>query len=247
MGTSKSFSDLNSKGPELPNWPTLSNSITRACDGGILPQPRIKRILSNYVSTVGGASVTGRGGSKAVGRAGIATAKKLGAVFSAFQGGADIKSALAEVGLTNLEGKTVQDVINHLIEFCSGPTSSIDENAAKEASRMLLENLVSDAETIEDLESVLEERFDIDSSEDLIIQYFGYYVYEHLSKWFYEHLVRKKNETDCKSLFRQIKDCINQMLITVNRTNPLHNIDWGSTDADRIIKNIYQDVLTVFE
>ncbi len=33
----------------------------------------------------------------------------------------------------------------------------------------------------------------------------------------------------------------------MHKRNPLQNIDWGSDEADRLVKNIQQDVLTVFE
>ena len=89
-----------------------------------------------------------------------------------------------------LEDKSVGDIINHLIEYCSGPAATIDEVAAKEATRKLLEELVSNAENIEEMEEMLMGKFEETTSEDLIIRYFGYYIYEHLDKWFYEKLIK---------------------------------------------------------
>lgn len=246
MGTSKSFSDT--KHPMIPNWGALSSSLTSNCDSTVLTPQKLQNIMGNFVSTLGGASKGGRGGSKVGGRSSIGTAKKIGKVFSQFiSSGNNIRETLASIGLTNIETKTVGDVINHLIEYCSGSATSIDDNAAKEATRLLLEELMGQAESIDEIQTLLEETFTTNSLEDVIIKYFGYYINELLSKWFYEKLIKDKNESDCNNLFNQIKNFIVQRVDDMHKNNPLQNIDWSSDEADRLIKNIQQDVLTVFE
>ncbi len=246
MGTSKSFSET--KHSMIPNWGTLSSSLTTNCNATTLPAIKLNTILSNYVTALGGASVAGRGNSKIGGRSAIKTAKKIGSFFSTFAtSGNNIRETLKSIGVKDIENKSVSDIINHLIDYCSETASTIDANAAKEASRLLFEELIARAENIEEIETLLSNRFEINTSEDLIIKYFGYYVFEHLSKWFYEHLIKEKNEADCNSLFRQIKDFIFVRIEGMQKNNPLQNIDWGSKDADRLIKNIQQDILTVFQ
>jgi hypothetical protein len=246
MGTSKSFSDV--KKSMVPNWGTLSSSLTSNCDSSVLPTQKLQNIMGNFVSTLGGASIGGRGGSKAGGRSSLKTAKKIGGVFSKFiSSGYNIRETLESTGLTDIDNKTVGDVINHLIEYCSGDASSIDDNAAKEATRLLLEELIGQAESIDDVQNDLEEIFTANTLEDLIIKYFGYYINELLSKWFYENLIKKKGENDCNNLFAQIKNFIVERVGDMHKRNPLQDLDWSSSDADRLIKNIQQDVLTVFE
>lgn len=245
MGTSKSFSNI--RHAMMPNWGDLSASVTANCDGNSLPDTKKDRILENYVAVLGGAKKAGRGGSKIGGKGGIRTAKKLGGFFGAFNRSNNIREALESTGLTDLEDKSVGDIINHLIEYCSGPAATIDEVAAKEATRKLLEELVSNAENIEEMEEMLMGKFEETTSEDLIIRYFGYYIYEHLDKWFYEKLIKDKNQSDCHNLFRQIKDFIFERLKDVQRVNSLQDLDWGSGDADKLIKNIQEDILIVFE
>ena len=246
MGTSKSFSDT--RHAMMPNWSDLSTAVTTSCDSGPIPTEKKKKILRNYVTVIGGANKAGRGGSKIAGKSGIKTAKKIGSFLGSFtSSGNNLRETLENTGLTDLQDKSVEDVINHLIEYCSGTASTIDEVAAKEATRKLLEELVSNAESIDEMEEILSNKFDESSSEDIIIQYFGYYIYEHLDKWFYEHLIKKNNQSDCNNLFRQIKDFIFESLKDTQRVNSLQNLDWGSDEADRLIKNIQQDILTVFE
>lgn len=246
MGTSKSFSDTGHS--MIPNWPDLSNSITRNTGGGSIPQSNKQKILSNYVSTLGGAAVGGRGGSKVGGRSSIKTAKNIGAFFGNFiASGNNLRETLSSTGLAELGNKSVSDVVNHLIEYCSGAASTIDDKAAKEASKDLFNELAESAKNIDELEENLSATFSVYTSEDLIIKYFGYYIHEHISIWFYEHLIKSKNENDANNLYAELKDFIFENLKVLHRRNPLQNIDWGSNEADRLIKNIQQDVLDIFE
>ena len=227
MGTSKSFSDV--KHSMVPNWGTLSSSLTSNCDSSVLPAQKLQNIMGNFVSALGGASSGGRGGSKVGGKSSIRTAKKIGGVFSKFiSSGNNIRETLESTGLT-------------------GSANSIDDNAAKEATRLLLEELMGQAESIDEVQTLLETTFTTNTLEDVIIKYFGYYINELLSKWFYENLIKNKSESDCNNLFSQIKNFIVERVGDMHKKNPLQNIDWSSEEADRLVKNIQQDVLTVFE
>jgi len=245
MGTSKSY---KATVQGQPQWGELSNSVTRSCDSGAISTQNLKKILGNFVNVVGGASSAGRGGSKIAGRSGIKTAKKLGGFISSFgASGGNLRQTLSQTGLSDLTGKSVEDVINHLIEYFSGPASTIDDRAAKEASRKLLEEIASSADTIEELQQNFQNKVDQETLENLMVKYFGYYIIEHLSVMFYEHLVSKKGKSECSNLFRHIEAFIIDRLHEMNKTNPLERINWENDDADRLIKNIQQDVLTVFE
>ncbi len=172
MGTSKSFSDV--KHSMVPNWGTLSSSLTSNCDSSVLPTQKLQNIMGHFVSALGGASTGGRGGSKAGGRSSIRTAKKIGGVFSKFiSSGNNIRETLESTGLSDIDNKTVGDVINHLIEYCSGSATSIDDNAAKEATRLLLEELMGQAESIDEVQTLLQETFTTNTLEDVIINILG--------------------------------------------------------------------------
>jgi ribosomal protein L12E/L44/L45/RPP1/RPP2 len=245
MGTSKSYS-ASIKGQ--PQWGNLSAAVTTSCGAGTVSNANLANIISKYVNVIGGSSSAGRGGSKIAGKAGIRTAKNFGGFLGAFQAsGGNIREALAQIGLTNLEGKSLDDVIKELIQYCSGPASTIDDVAAKTAAQKILEEIALNAETVEEFEVNLQTVLSSESLEDLLIKYFGYYIFEHLSIMFYEKLVVDKGKTDCDDLFRQIKDYISEKMRNMNKTNPINTLDWNSSDADRIIKNIQEDVLKVFE
>jgi len=245
MGTSKSYS-ASIKGQ--PQWGNLSGAVTNNCDGGKITTSNLGNILSRYVSVIGGSGRVGRGSSKIAGRAGIRTARNIGAFLGEFSAsGGNIQFALEQVGLTGLEGLSLNEVIDRLLEHCSGPSSTLDDVAAKAASQKILEELASDAGTIEEWQQQLTETLDNETLEDIIERYFGYYIFEHLSIMFYEKLIVDKGKTDCDNLFRQIKDYVFEKIKNMNKTNSLNNINWAGEDADRLIKNIQEDVLKIFE
>lgn len=245
MGTSKSYS---ASVTGQPQWGELSSEVTRSCTAAPVPPANLKRIAAKLVKVVGGSKRAGRGNSRIAGRGGIRNAKNLGSFFGGFtSSGGNLVETLESLGITDLRNKSAEDIINHLIEYCSGPSSTIDDSAAKEATRKLLEDLADGAETVEDLEISLNSALDKESLEEMIVNYFSYYILEHLSIMFYEKLVQKKGKTECANLFKHIKDFINSSLVEMNKTNPLDKIDWGSNDGDRVIKNIQEDVLKVFE
>ena len=74
MGTSKSFSELTK---QLPNWPSLSRTVTTSCNGNTVSKERLSQIAGGYVTAIGGSSKAGRGHANVVGKGGIRTAKRL--------------------------------------------------------------------------------------------------------------------------------------------------------------------------
>lgn len=245
MGTSASYHpSLKGK----PEWGDLSRTVTTGCNGQNLDDDQMKGILGKYVNVIHGASKAGSGGSAVMGKAGLKSATKIGSFLSALiSSGFDIEKTLNDIGITDLSEKKLSDIINNLIEYCSGPASSIDDKAAKEATRLLLEELFEKAKSIEELKEQLKATLSQEILEEMIIKYFGYYVFEHLSVMFYEKLTKQKGDRNRGKFFKRIKDFIVESLKRVNNITPLKNIDWSGSKAKDLISKILTNVLTVFE
>jgi hypothetical protein len=245
MGTSKSYS-ASIKGQ--PQWGQLSSSVTSNCGTGKVGAANLSTILSRYVLVIGGASRAGRGNSKISGRAGIRTAKNIGGFLGAFQSsGNNLTRTFSTLGFDNLGGKSVPEVIDYLLETLSGPSSTIDDVAAKSASQKILEELAGNATTITGLENNLKEVLTANGLEEILIKYFGYYIFEHLSVMFYEKLVVEKGKKECNDLFKQIKEFIIEKLTNTSKKRDISKLDWKGNEADLLIKGIQEDVLKIFE
>lgn len=242
MGTSQSYSGITGN----PNWSKLSRQITTTCGNGSINQINLQKIASAFVSLLGGSNVGGRGGSSVGGKAGIRTARKIGDVFSKISR-EGFSYALSSSGFVDDGNKTPNDVINHLLEYCAGVASTLDDTAAKEAERKLLEEICAEAKTLKDLEQNFKKIFDDNDIQELLIKYYAYYIYEHLSIDFYEKLVKEKGKDKCGNLFKQIKDFLFEKIKNISQKIDLSKIKWTLEEGDRIVKNIFEDTLKAFE
>lgn len=242
MGTSKAYGGITGE----PNWSQLSNSITRACDIGDIPEYKLSRVTSNFVKLLGGSNKGGRGGSKILGRAGIRTAKKLGGFLSDVHS-RGLKVALSGIGFETSFTTGVDDTINFLLEYCAGVASSLDESAAKAAERTLLDEIKSEADDFEELATNFEETLEEYGVEELLIRYYAYYIYEHLSIGFYEKLIKGKGSDKTSNLYKQLKYFLIERVKNISLNRNLSEIIWNSKDGEDLVKNIFEDTLKEFE
>ena len=81
MGTSKAYEGL--KG--TPTWGPLSNTITRAVNGGHPTKNALGSVMSHTIDHLGGIHRASSGNSSTGGKAGIKTAQRLGLFIGSIQ------------------------------------------------------------------------------------------------------------------------------------------------------------------
>ena len=241
MGTSKSYGGMKGK----PNWSPLSSSVSRACGTGTIPTTTLNNVASNFVKLLGGSNSAGQGHSKVGGRAGIRTAQRLGGFLSNVQS-SGFRSALSNTGF-DFTGKDANDAINHLLGHCAGTVSTIDEDAAKAAEKALLEEIGSNAKTIEDLEKNFEKKVNEYGVEELLIRYCTNYLYEHLSIDFDEKLIIEKGKQATDNFYTQLKDFLFEKVKTVSRHRDISKVNFADKAGNDLVKNIFEDTLKAFE
>lgn len=242
MGTSKSYGGIAGN----PNWKQLSGSVTRACETGHITTNSLNNVASNFVKLLRGSDYGGRGRSKIGGRAGVRTAQKLGSFLSDVKS-KGFRSALSVIGFDSTDTTRANDAINYLLEYCVGVASSLDDTAAKAAERQLLEELESEAKTFEELEKNFEEKIEKYGVEELLIKFYAYYIYEHLSIDFYEKLIEKKGRNATTNFFTQLKNFLFERVKNISLNRDLSKIDWPGKEGDELVKNIFEDTLKEFE
>lgn len=242
MGTSKSYE--GAKGH--PNWSQLSSSVTRACDTGTISNYSLSNVTSNFAKFLGGSNFGGRGKSKNGGRAGIKTAQRLGGFFSDVKS-KGFRSALFGIGFDLTDASKPNEAINYLLEHCAGVASSLDETAAKAAERQLLEEIGSEAKDFEELAKNFEEKIEEYGIEELLIKYYAYYIYEHLSIEFYEKLIEEKGKAATSNFYMQLKRFLVEKVKNIARKRDLSKVDWVSKESNELVKNIFEDTLKAFE
>lgn len=241
MGTSKAYGGLKGN----PNWGSLSRGVTKAVNDGHPTQKGMRNAMSRLVTHWGGSSSASSGLSKTGGRAGVATARW----FATFMG--QVQTDGFRTALSTLpEGDKAEDAnqaINVILESCAQEAGTHDEVSAKAAMKDLLEDIGTDAETLEELGDKVEEALKDYGQEELIVRYFGFYLYEHLCTDFYEKLIKEKGIRETESFYRDLKEYIIERTKTVSKHRDLRRVDWKTDYGKSLMQEILRDTLNAFE
>ncbi len=241
MGTSKAYGGLKGN----PTWGSLSSTVTRSVNGGHPTKSSLGSVMSHTVSHVGGSHGASSGGSSTGGRAGVRAARQLGAFIGnvqnyGFTQALDLISGGVEIEDAN-------QAINVILEHCAEQAGILDEIAAKAAMRDLLEEIGAGAETLEDLGDGFDAAIKDFGAEELLVKYFGYYLYEHLCTDFYEKLIKEKGIRETEGFYKDLKDYIAEKTKTTSKHRDLRKIDWQSDYGKELMQEIFRDTLKEFE
>lgn len=241
MGTSKAYGGLKGN----PTWGPLSSTVTRAVNGGHPTKSSLGSVMSHTISHLGGSHRASSGGSSFGGRAGVSAALKLGSFIGNVQnyGFTQALDLIAD----GIEIEDANQAINIILEQCAEQAGILDEIAAKAAMRDLLEEIGAEAETIEELGDGFDAAIKDFGAEELLVKYFGYYLYEHLCTNFYEKLIKEKGLRETDGFYRDLKDYIAEKTKTTSKHRDLKNIDWQSDYGKELIQEIFRDTLKEFE
>lgn len=245
-----------------PNWPNISKGVTsiaktvqkelQTLDPRIQKKLEVRRkahsfrIMCGLLRAGGGRTSISRGKSSTVGRAGLRTSKKLASFFGNV-GSFGLREAFRLIGLEDINGKSIQQIVDYLILFCSDNSTGMDETAAAAASNQLFEEICSELETPEEFEAKLNEILSGDGLTNLLCHYFGYYLFEHLSQRFSEKISQMTGEPVCEQTFEEIKNDILGRIDLLNLYTPVQRVDWQGEEGKRLTESIFDKILYIYE
>jgi hypothetical protein len=255
MGTSKDY-----KMPTGGDWGPLKREVNDFVQNvGFEPVAPLP-VVGNYlrIRTHGsGGGTGGRGGSAGSGgggngggrsrnwSAGISTAARFGGFLSrASEVG--LAEALREEGLGDLVGRPASEVSGALLEKLAEPGSTLDQAAAREALVELNDELWAEAETFADAEAVLDAKLRQDGLLDILVRFFGHYLYACFCRDFYERLLKKVGSSRVSESLRAIKDCIDSAIKAKFSEREMDTFNWQGKDAEALSNQVLDDVLDIF-
>ena len=110
-----------------------------------------------------------------------------------------------------------------------------------------MDDLCKQAVTAEDVELILKAHADGEGLADLLIKYFGYYLYEQFCRPFLPNLVKKHGEQRAESFLDGNLDFIHAALRNYTLGLNVAEINWFGSDGNRMANEIMQQTLEVFE
>lgn len=240
MGTSTSYT-------APPNWGPLKGEVTRVAKAGHFTRAELKSIVGGLIRENGGVSGFARGGGNA-GRAGSSgPARAVARSLAGFIGAvADrgLAQALKELGLHDLEGRPLSEVLNALIDRLGGPGSSLDDVDAKAALIALRRELLGEATSLEEVEQILASQ--VAKLDELLFRYFSLYLLEHFSRVFFERLIRLVGESRALTMLDELGRFFQSALRNRTAGRDLTEIEWDKPEGEGVIMDIMELTLRVY-
>ena len=213
-----------------------------------------KRITRNYHTSVrnlvrasGGRHKVSSGGSRALGHGGIVVINNfISAIQEIVNNG--LPTWLQQRGVDSLEGKSCQNIIDFLRQYIESGVAGLDSTAANEAIESVmdrLDDLVGD--NVDEIENKFDAILNGEEIKDIIDQFFGMYIYVHLSQDFEEKLEYEKGSVAMKNAMNEVKE---QILddIRVGRTGrDVRTVDWSKPEGKAFIQAEFDRILFILQ
>lgn len=241
MGTSKSYT-----APTTPEWSKVKTEVTRGARQSRPTTLMARSVLDNYITAGGGALRISRGkGTFGRGKSAQDVARGIAGFISTINS-QGFREALSKLGLNSLEGKSVTEINSFLLDSFAATTNTLDDIDARSALSRLMNNLLDEAQTIEDVERIMGELAQGQHLNELLFNFFGFYIYEQFARVFYERLITRIGEQRTNNYIDGIYDYIKAALNYKTHNKDIKQIDWDGIEGKSIIDDILQEVLEIF-
>ncbi len=250
----KAIEGLNKLDSEEKNSPQKDNPISKEDALRHVKQinkldsrknAHIKTSIERLVKIGGGSKNISSGKSNKIGRAGLKASSKLVSFFINV-GNEGLQEALNKIGFGSLEGKSTEDIIDFLNDFCCDSDTGMDEAAAKSALCEVTKSLSEEVKgNVDSLEELMKTFVDTDSLSNLLCTFFGKYIYEYLWERLEERLRQIRGGQVSKATFDSIKKEIQGRVTLLNSNRPISKINWSGNEGKSEIEHIFETILKI--
>lgn len=243
IATAIDESDKLAKNPPSLMTPSQISKKQRVIDKRI--RRGFRRAIRSWILAAGGKSKVSSGGTKAVGHAGIVMAGGLVSVLHDIcNNGLD--GWLTSHGIESLEGKTCNDFLDVIRNYLNTGVAGLDNTAANEALEHILDLLGSKmGDDASAYDRVMNEALTTDGIKDLLDEFFGMYIYSHLSQNFIEKLEFDKGTETMNHTMQEIKYLILDDIRRARSGRSARTVDWSSPDGKAFIQEEFDRILDI--
>jgi len=240
LGTSTNYN-----APTNAQWSGTKGAVTRAARNGRPNHDEAGSIIRDYIAANGGANgFSSTGGNIGTQQAGQAVARNLGSFLNSVRS-VGLRETLNLIR-DQLSGKPMSEITTSLLDYLGGPASTIDQVDARNALSDLRNELFQGAQTIEDLERILNERSNDSMLSEFLTLFFGQYLYHQFCRVFYGRLLNRIGQTLTDTFLEGIRDYIKSTLRNHTVRRDIGGIDWIGTEGQQLAQDIFRETLEVF-
>lgn len=234
MGTSTGYS-LPTRG----NWSTLKGRVTefgKAPSAGGGPGG----VLGSHRDAFGfGQTGRGAGGSRAgsaASRTAVRAASLLGALVADI-GRLGRDEALREHGLSNLEGKSVEQIIDMLTDYLVEGNGALEDGILQNAAARFWEEVFADDASFESLDKLATAA----GLEACLKHFFECFILEHFLAAHYESLLKSCGSPASADLrLKTIRDWIKTHLEAAMHGRELASVNWNEPEGKTLVREILE-------
>ena len=191
----------------------------------------------------GGGGGGGRGGTRQIGGSARTVARGIGS-FLADVGTKGFREALAERGLTDLSGKTPDEVALALADLLGGPSSLIEQTALRDAVMALVLAWSEGEEEFEGLaQSVTAVAQNIEAA---LHEFFGHYIFQVFTTVGAQGVIETHGPDKAESMVGQIREFIDAKISKLESSRPLSSVDWTGAAGASIVDEIVAHTIEIF-
>lgn len=201
--------------------------------------------VRNLVRAAGGRSKVSSGRSRAVGYAGIAIAGGLVSTISEI-----VKNGLSDWlsrrGVTSLEGKSCQDVLDLIRDYIEAGVAGLDNTAANEALEGVMDDIGEKiGDDLDAFDVAMASILASSDLKDLLDKFFGMYIFSHLSQNFKEKLEYEKGTKVMNETMNEIKALIMDDIQRSRSGRDASSIDWGTEEGKAFLQQEFDRIIYI--
>lgn len=192
----------------------------------------------------GGRGGTGKGGSRRTFGGGLGGVARGLSHFIQETVKRGLRDALDALGLSSIDGKTPEEIAFALADALGGPASTIDQVDLRNALADLVQKLLGESGTFEDLEQAVNAA--AGSLAQVIRELFGNYIYQRFCSTMYSHLEKKHGSEAADGYLSSIREYISARMELMAIGRDLKSIDWSGQEGTTVVQEMLDDTLCVF-
>jgi len=258
MGTSTNYAGS-------PNWGPSKVEATRTGGEGHVTPQKAASIVGSFVGQMaksphlgfgpalsatqgsGAAKTGGGGGSRAGGSRAGGSARSIARGIGGFLadvGKKGFQEALADRGLSDLSGKSPDEIALALADILGGPSSLIEQTALRDALLALVLDWSEGLASLQELEKSMAAI--CTNIEGALHQFFGHYIFEVFKTVGYQGVLETHGFEKAESMTNQIRDFIDVKISGLEKSRPLSSLDWNGPGGAEVIDGIVKDTIAIF-
>ncbi len=180
----------------------------------------------------------------------MAAANQAAAVLGGFLSGISsggLGESLRDMGLSDLIGKSTSEVMRGFSNYLIGSTSLLDDGLVWEAFQDFQEEVAEQCETYEELDAALSRTTLLDSIDETLKRFFGFFIFRKFHRDFGERLLKAcGTKQAARRTLQTVRDYIFEKLSQLTHGKDFGQVNWRGHEGVELAQQIQEKAWRIF-